>query len=456
MDVLIIDDDAALCRSLQIHLARQKHNVKCAQSGEDGVALAREHAPELAFVDVQLPQMGGLDVLRALREAVPEVITIVITGTQDSRATVESVQLGAFDYIRKPLDLDQLTATLERAAHHLALRNSRTIVPIPTGIAGNLEFVGSDTRVIEALKQVGKLSRTKVPVLIQGESGTGKELVARLLHESSGSGRPFVAINSSAVVPTLLESELFGHDKGAFTGAASSKPGKLELAGDGTFFLDEIGEMPVELQAKLLRAVQERSFERVGGMSPIPLNARIVTATNRDLQRLIQEGRFREDLYFRLAVSTITLPPLRERRGEIPLIVDHILAQVKEDLGCPLRGVERSVMKHLIRYDWPGNVRELRNVLIRAAVLSEDNVIAEDLILDCLYGAKAEASTSEDAPLALKEVEKRHIRSVLEMSGWNISKSASMLGISRVTLRKKILDFKLRDGALSQNHEPGK
>ena len=282
-------------------------------------------------------------------------------------------------------------------------------------------------------------------MLIEGETGTGKELVARALHAAGSPGEPFAAINCSAVVATLLESELFGHEKGAFTGASERKPGKLEFAGQGTVFLDEIGDMSPGLQAKMLRVLEERTFERVGGLQGIPLRARVVAATNRDLEALVRDGRFRQDLFYRLAVSRIALPPLRERRGDIPLLVGHLLTRIAVKVHRRITGIEEKAIERLAADDWPGNVRELQNVLTRAVVRARGPIVTtEDLELR--FADAKETATPPTEVVPLRQVEKEHIRRALAAMGWNITRTAKVLEISPTTLRKKIAEFGLREG----------
>jgi two-component system response regulator AtoC len=308
----------------------------------------------------------------------------------------------------------------------------------------SLEMIGSHPRMMEVHKTIGLLSRSRLTVLIQGESGTGKELAARILHNASASDKPFVAVNCSAVVPTLLESEFFGHERGAFTGADKVKIGKLQYAGEGTVFLDEIGDMPLDLQGKLLRVLQEEEFVRVGGLEHIRLQARIVAATHHDLEKLIREEKFRRDLYYRLAVSSIILPPLRERRSDIAQLVEFLLRKISGKLNRTVATVSESALQHLMHYDWPGNIRELENVLTRAAALSSRKVLQRS-DLDTLTMETAGTPADTDMPLTLFGVEKKHIEKVLIMNNWNITRSAQMLDISRTTLRKKIKDYQLRE-----------
>jgi two-component system response regulator AtoC len=443
MKILIIDDDRALGRSLQIHLEQDKHNVKVAATGREGLSAFASAAFDMAFVDLKLPDVSGLEVLARMRETRPETLAVMITGTQDTKATIEAVRLGAFDYIRKPLDLDAVLLTVEKAAQQVRRASRAKVAPLGETVERPHEIIGSDPKVIDVLKQVGLLSGSRIPVLIEGESGTGKELVARALHEATCAGKPFVALNCSAVVPTLLESELFGHARGAFTGADTDKVGRLEWAADGTIFFDEIGDMAYDLQAKLLRALQEREFERVGSVKSIPLRARVVAATHRDLEAMAKEGKFREDLYYRLAVSTIRVPPLRERRGDIPHLVRHIVARLAQELHKDLGGIEEGALRRLQAYDWPGNVRELENVLTRAAVLERGTALSEDTVAAAM-GRGVGRTARPDEIKTLRDAEKDYVEAALYASRWNITQTATILDISPTTLRKKITDYDLK------------
>ena len=439
--ILIIDDDRALCRSLEIQLTQEGHRVESAHSGGDGLRKIADFDPGLVLLDVHLPDMDGLDLLQKIQQARSQLPVVIITGRQEMKVAIEAMRRGAFDYLRKPFDLDEIFILLEKAAR--LEKTSRTVESASVTLSEEpAEIVGSSRPVIELMKQIGLLARSRVTVLIEGESGTGKELVARALHEASSAGKPFVAINCSAVVPTLLESELFGHEKGAFTGADNRKTGRLEHAGEGTVFLDEIGDMPLALQAKILRVLQERSFERVGGLEQIDCRARIIAATNRDLDKLVAEGAFREDLFYRLAVSRLRVPALRERREDIPTLALHLLARIGHKIHRPLAGIDPLVMKQFEIYDWPGNVRELENVLTRAAALARGSVItAVELGLRPSSDAKAGPAPKQIRPL--RDVENEYIRLSLEATGWNITKTARLLEISPTTLRKKIEDYSL-------------
>ncbi|ADH85466.1 sigma-54-dependent transcriptional regulator [Desulfurivibrio alkaliphilus] len=443
MKILIIDDDQALGRSLQIQLGMQQHETRCALAAERGLSEARAFAPDLIFLDVNLPDYSGLKALSALLAGPGSPTVVVITGESDNTAVVEAMHGGAFDFLRKPLDLDEVRQVIKRVTHLRAAapaaadqEEALTESPAP-------EMIGNHPAIIALHKQIGLLARSRVTVLIEGESGTGKELAARILHQAAAPEQPFVAVNCSAVVATLLESEFFGHEKGAFTGADQTKIGKLEYAAGGSIFLDEIGDMPLDLQAKLLRVLQEEEFTRVGGLETLPLKARIIAATHCDLPRLVQEGRFREDLWYRLSVSTIRLPPLRDRRSDIPLLTEVLLTRITQRLQCRRPRLSGSALRKLQAHNWPGNIRELENVLTRAVALSVDPVlVADDLQLEPPAAGRPE---SKEELLSLAAAEKRHVERTLAAVDWNISQAARRLAVSPTTLRKKIRDYQLQN-----------
>jgi two-component system, NtrC family, response regulator AtoC len=442
MHILIVDDDKAICRSLQLHLEREGHVVQCWNTGQDGIASLASSLPDMAFIDLKLPDMSGIDILRMLEKDAQGSVYIMITGEQDSQSVVDAIRLGAFDYIRKPLDLGIILQVVRKAQKHLATNRITSPKRSYRPVCRPHEMVGAHPTVIEVLKQVALLSRTRVPVLINGESGTGKELVAHALHQAGCPSEPLISMNCSAIVPTLLESEMFGHAKGAFTGAESDVAGKMESAGSGIFFLDEIGDMQYDLQAKLLRVLQEREFSRVGSSKAIAFRAQVVTATNKDLQGLVEEGKFRKDLYFRLAVSTINLPPLRDRKSDLGLLVNHLIARLNEELKTTISDLSNKALGLLEAHDWPGNVRELNNVLIRAMLLAREGLVTEahiGRVLNCT----APDEIKDDAKASLRDVEKEHILKVLSALHWNIKQAAEQLGITRITLRKKISQYEL-------------
>src|SRR3954470_15790241 len=362
-----------------MHLEERGYEVAVASTGAEGFRLVEETGPSAIILDMRLPDMSGIDLIPELRKRAVETPVLMITAHHDMATTILAMKAGAFDYIHKPIDIEAFDVALDRALEVRRLSKGTDYL----AVAGSRPFkmddiVGASPAMHQLFKDVGRVAASRATVLIQGESGTGKELIARVIHSYSAAQKPFIGINCSAIVETLLESELFGHEKGAFTGAVQAKPGKFELAEDGSIFLDEIGELSQSLQAKLLRVLQEREVERVGGVRRIPIKARILAATHRYLEREVKAGRFREDLYQRLKVVTLSLPPLRERPEDIPPLIEHLLMKINQRLHKNLRRVPRDVIEKLQRRPWPGNVRELENVLMRAAVLSQGDVLLEE------------------------------------------------------------------------------
>lgn len=437
--ILIIDDDDAIRRTLELHLSEQRYETFGADSLAKGRQLWMERDPDLVVLDLKLPDGDGVALLEERVREGSVAPVVMITGHQDMEYAIRAMKSGAFNYIHKPLDIDELDAVLARAAEQVRARR-RT-----QAIEGNEKWkpgrmAGGSRAILEVHKQIGLATKSRVSVLISGESGTGKELAARAIHQNSSPDESFVAANCSAIVPTLFESELFGHERGAFTGAHQRKIGKLEQAARGTLFLDEIGDLPSDAQAKLLRVLQERTFERVGGTATIPFEARVIAATHRDLEILVREGAFREDLLFRLKVMEIRMPALRERRGDIPDLVHYLLEKIHRELHRSISKVPESVMRRLQRAAWPGNVRELENVLIRAVLRSTGDTLALDFEID-----EPPAHRTQSSQLcSLAEMEKRHITEVLTTVGGNLGRACEILGITRPTLRKKMEDYHIR------------
>jgi len=441
-NILIIDDDKALGRSLELQLGMHALSVEACVTGNDGMAALENGRYDALFLDLKLPDLDGLSILQRVKERYPDLAVIIISGRQDMEATIDAIKFGAFDYIRKPLDLDEVLLVLEKVkAQTKADRKSVDRVGEGSEFSSR-ELIGNTPEMVEILKQIGLLSRSRVPVLITGESGTGKELVARALHRSSCPDKPFVAINCSSIVPTLLESELFGHEKGAFTGADKRKIGKLEAADEGIMFFDEIGDMSQDLQAKLLRVLQEQEFERVGGLESIRFKARAVFATHCNLANMIEEQRFRKDLYYRIAVARIILPPLRERREDVKNIALYLLDRIAHTQQCPVQGISPDAVQKLREYSWPGNVRELENVLTRAVALSPNGTVTVEHIVFEETTEQTQPQTPVQ-PVTLADAEKEHIQRSLDSHDWNVSATARALEISPTTLRKKITDYNL-------------
>jgi two-component system nitrogen regulation response regulator GlnG len=462
--ILVADDEDSLRWVLEKSLRQAGYEVTAAKDGESALRAFEAEPFDLVFIDVRMPGMDGLTALARLRERAPEAHVIVMTAHGTMETAIQAMQRGAYDYLAKPFDLDEVVLLTERALE--ARRLTQEVSRLRTGLAEVKEFsalIGRHPRMQELYKAIGRIAGSDVTVLLRGESGTGKELVARAVHHySRRSGRAFVAVSCAAIPGTLLESEMFGHERGAFTDAKERRLGKFELAQGGTLYLDEIGDMPVELQTKLLRALQERTIERVGGHESIRVDVRVIAATNRDLETAMREGAFREDLYYRLNVVTLNLPPLRERRRDVPLLVEHFLAKHAEELGD--RGVAPDALDRLVGYDWPGNVRELENVIQRAMVLAQNGVvlpehlpigpvsaaasvavdatleeIIERKLLECVRGLR-ERSHANLYDLIIGLVEKPLLRAVLRETSGNQVRAAQILGINRNTLRKKLTE----------------
>ena len=440
--ILIVDDNASIRKTLQLHLKSSFNSVETSSDLGSARDIWVSLKPDIVLLDLRLPDGDGLDLLE---KAVAEKwggLVIIITGHGDMEKAILAMRMGAYDYLQKPLDIEQLDAVMERA-YASSKASPETKVLITEGKPYRSGQIVSKSRVmLEIHKQIGLASRCFANVLIRGETGTGKELVAKSIHRNSLTNGPFIAVNCSAIVATLLESELFGHEKGAFTGAVSSKPGQLEAAKNGVIFLDEIGDLPLDMQIKFLRVLQEREFRRVGGSQTIPLKARVIAATHRDLERMLAEGEFREDLYYRLKVLEIMIPPLRERREDIPLLVKSLLSKINHQVHRDISKVPVSAMKKLQEYDWPGNVRELENLLTAAVIRSP----GETLEIDFDFAKKSEPQKREkwDWNQTLEDIEKKHIMEVLANVEGHFGRACEVLGISRPTLRKKIKDYGLK------------
>src|SRR5438876_3358524 len=398
-----------------MHLEERGFGVDSAATGAEGFRMAEQSPPAAIVLDMRLPDASGIDLIPELKKRAGETPVLMITAHHDMATTILAMKAGAFDYIHKPIDIRALDVAIDRALEVRRLSKGTDFLSVEAQRAVKMDdIVGISPPMQQLFKDVGRVAASRATVLIQGESGTGKELIARVIHSYSAGGRPFIGINCSAIVDTLLESELFGHEKGAFTGAVQAKPGKFELAEDGSIFLDEIGELSQNLQAKLLRVLQEREVERVGGVRRIPIKARILAATNRDLAVEVKAGSFREDLYQRLKVVTLSLPPLRERPEDVPLLVEHLIVKINQRLHKNLRRVPREVIERLQRRSWPGNVRELENVLTRAAVLSQGDLILEEQLQETPptrppLDLSALAPPPEEPLVTLDEIERQHI-----------------------------------------------
>lgn len=441
--ILIIDDDDSTRESLSIFFQELNYETYTAENGKKGIELAKRILPDLVITDIKMPDIDGLEVLSVMKSIDELIQVIIITAFDDMDSTITAMQKGAYDYIEKPIDINRLKISVFRGLESRRLSKKLEIVSTEPGLeyALNNTLVGKSRAMREIFKKIGQASATRVTVLIQGESGTGKELIAKIIHNSGiTAGQPFIAINCTALPETLLESELFGHVKGAFTDAVKDKRGKFELAGEGTIFLDEVSEMSFNLQAKLLRVLQEKEFERVGGEHIIPMKARVIAATNKNLEKLVSEGNFREDLFYRLSVFTIFTPPLRERKEDIEPLVKHLLEKINLTLHKNVRKVPQEVLAMLKSHNWKGNVRELENTLMQAVVLSKGDVLEKENILLHKENISPEDETIGSF-LSLSEVEKKHIHAILNKTGWDITRACQILKIGRATMYRKIKEY---------------
>jgi len=451
--ILIIDDDPTLTRLLGHWLGHGGYAIETHHTASAGIAALSDVLPDAILLDLGLPDGNGLDVLAAMTRKHPRVPVVMITGETNVATVVAAMQAGAYDYITKPVDRTKLFTTVRNAVEKARADLRLTQLEREVRNSTYPGFIGQSSAMRDLYRQMDRVGPSDIRVLILGESGTGKELVARAMHASSSrSTGPFVAINCAAVPPTLQESELFGHEKGAFTGADRRRIGRLEQADGGTLFLDEVGELSLSLQAQLLRALQENAFFRVGGSKEVRVDVRLLAATHRDLERAVQAGSFREDLYYRLAVFELQVPPLRVREGDLPTLVRHYVREfaAKHSVG-PLT-VRTDAMDALCRYDWPGNVRQLQNAIESAAVLARDGeIVRDDLPRQILRAdtpkSAATVQTTEPAPSLgdhLENVEHRAIRDALDETGGNLSEVVRRLGISRSTLYRRLRAMGLR------------
>lgn len=447
--ILLVDDDADLRSVFREKLEYSGHEVDEADSAEVALAKVGAFDPALVVTDVRMDGMTGLELLTRIRESMEYVDVIIMTGHDTMTSAVEAMKSGAFDYLVKPVGLKELEAVIDRclsdqAVNRAAMKQRAADDEEPDAAepdTGARTVVGRAPRMIEIYKMIGVLSQNRATVLVRGDTGTGKELVARAVHDHSiHSDEPFIAVNCTALTDTLLESELFGHVRGAFTGAVGGKKGYFELAGKGTIFLDEIGDTSPDFQSKLLRVLQERQFYPVGGEQPKTTEARVVAATHQPMEELVSEGGFREDLYFRLRVVEIDVPPLRERKDDIPLLAQHLLGRIRHETGATVRAISQEAMTSLQEYDWPGNVRELENALTRAAIVARGPLVGpEHLTLGFRTAAKVSPKVSGPVPeddWTLDGAIECQIRRVLEKTEGNKTEAASLLGISRSRLTR--------------------
>ncbi len=441
MSILVVDDDTSHRATLVTLLGEWGYRVSGAEDGETATALCRENPYDLVLMDVRMPGLSGIEALRRIRTYNPAIPIVIMTAYSAVENAVEAIKAGAYDYLTKPLDFDDLRLTLERALDHALLRDENRA--LKNTLAATFDtggIIGQSQPMRRLLEIITTIAPSEATVLINGESGTGKELVARMIHANSPrKSGPYVAVNCAALTETLLESELFGHEKGAFTGAEKQREGRFLTADKGTIFLDEIGEMPLAMQAKLLRAIQEREIQRVGGDKAIKVDVRIIAATNRDLLRYVEEGGFRQDLYYRLNVVSLELPPLRERREDIPILATHFLKRFAEKNGKSVRGFTPAAMDRLVKYAWPGNVRELENTVERAVVLLMGEYVSERELPPSLLGVGEGLTVKVSfADMTLEEIERVVVAETVESVGGNKSEAACRLGITRKTLLAKL------------------
>ncbi len=436
--LLLIDDDINLCKVVGYQLEKQGFQVSIAHSGREGLKLFQSRPFDIVLTDVQMPDLSGIDVLKQIREKNDQVIVIIITAYGSLDSAIKACQLGADDYLTKPFSQEQLRFVIGKAQRLRELQQEN--IQLKEELIDQHGFnnlISRSPKMEAVLKMAIRVAASDATVLILGESGTGKELLARAIHYNSPRReKPLITVNCPSIPDNLLESELFGHVKGAFTGAIKDRKGKFELANGGTIFLDEIGDLKFDLQAKLLRVLQEQEFEPVGSSEKVHVDVRIIAATNKNLEQLVKEGRFREDLYYRLSVFPITIPPLRERKEEIPVLFEHFLT--KHGQGKMFR-VEPEVLDVLMRYDWPGNVRELENIAERAVILAQDNRIGTDCLPPRLLNREKASRLSGEAflqeeDLSLEQIERKVIEEALRRAGGNRSKAARLLNIPRHVL----------------------
>ncbi len=453
--ILVVDDERSMRELLAIVLRREGYEVLLAENGRTAIETLEREPVDLLISDIKMPDLSGVDVLRAAKKIDQDILGIMVTAFASTESAVEAMRLGACDYLSKPFDVDLLRMKVREKIDNRQLRQENVLLKRTLGLSHQFaNIIGRSEAMLEVFKMIETVARTNSTILLTGESGTGKGLVAQAIHfHSLRRDRPLVALNCGAMPEALLESELFGHMRGAFTGAETNKKGLLEVAEKGTIFLDEIGEMSPVMQVKLLRVLQERRFRRVGGLEELAADIRVITATNQDLAKAIADGRFREDLYYRINVIPIVLPPLRERREDIPLLAEHFLAKYAEQMGKSITALSHEAMSLLQQYDWPGNIRELENVIERAVALEGTPTVLPDSLPASVRGAvqkngNAAADALPDGGFDLeahvKEIERVYIAQALQRSGGVQVKAAELLGMSFRSFRYYVKKYNLR------------
>jgi DNA-binding NtrC family response regulator len=445
--ILLIDDDDSLRRVMEFSLTEAGHTVRTAANGEDGLSLFEKGPFDAVITDITMPGMSGMDVLAKVRQRDAHIPVIIITAYGTIESAVEAMKQGAFDYITKPVNRDELRLTLEKAIRMRRLEKENVVLRAEVTDRYRFEsIIGSSDKMKELLDLAGRVAASDASLLITGESGTGKELLAKGVHfNSQRADGPFVAVNCAAIPDSLIESELFGHVRGAFTGAVKDKEGKFELADGGTLFLDEIGDLRIDLQAKILRALQEREVDRVGGGKAVSVDVRVIAATNKDIERAVKEGAFREDLYYRLNVITLFIPPLRERKEDIPMLANHFLKKFNKDVDVR---IDAGALSLLTAYGWPGNVRELENVIERASVLKRGVLITREELPEKLTKEKSGVEeiilNLPEEGISLEDLERSLIIKALDKHKGNQTRAAEYLGITRPTLIYRMEKFGLK------------
>ncbi len=453
--ILVVDDERSMRELLAIVLRREGYEVLLAENGRAAVSLLEREPVDLLISDIKMPDLSGVDVLRAAKKIDQDILGIMITAFASTETAVEAMRLGACDYLSKPFDIDLLKMKVREKIENRQLRQENVLLKRTLGLSHQFSnIIGRSPAMLEVFKMIETVSRTNSTILLTGESGTGKGLVAQAIHFNSlRREKPMVSLNCGAMPENLLESELFGHMRGAFTGADANKKGLLEVAERGTIFLDEIGEMSAVMQVKLLRVLQERRFRRVGGLEELQADIRVIAATNQDLTRLVSEGRFREDLYYRINVIPIVLPPLRERREDVPLLAEHFLGKYAEQMGKSITGISRPAMDLLLQHDWPGNIRELENVIERAVALEASPAILLDSLPPAIRGdvprhaagpMEALPESGFDLEAHVKEIERGYIAEALKRAGGVQVKAAELLGMSFRSFRYYVKKYNLR------------
>ncbi len=448
--ILSVDDEPKVHDSFDL-IFEDKYNLLTASSAEEAYQILAKEPVDLVFLDIAMPGEDGLSCLEKLRQGEDPVDVVMVTGNRDAKMAIQAMKLGAKDYVVKPFEVDEILLITERILEgKQLLKEVKYLREAVSKSFKNNPIIGESKGIKSIFEIVRKVCDNDSTVLLQGESGTGKELIARAIHFTGQYKlRPFVPVNCGAIPDNLVESELFGHEKGSFTGATQKKIGKFELANQGTIFLDEVGNLKLDTQAKLLRVLQEQEVERVGGGFPIPVEVRVISATNIDLKKAVDDGRFREDLYYRLNVVQIQLPPLRDRKEDVELLVDHYLKYYAARFKKEITGITKEAIEYLCQYDWPGNIRELRNIIERVVALTNKTIIDfKELPLDLLIETNQRNSSGVISKLSLKDArdsfETQYITSVLKTTGWNQSRSADILGVHRNTLINKMNELNIR------------